>query len=360
MPPTEHSEQSDQSPTPQHTFSTREGRKALFKQWVDLRIADGTIEEEKPAQQYTQEKRAAFLADWLRWCITQKALDPRKRLPPYHRIASYFYLEKKWVARVIQQLRDEGLLPERKTRKDKDQPQWTKRDGYFLEYVGQMRALHFNQARRLLARESEYEVENGMLSISRTSEIIGRYTAKNVRFAVSKKILRSEPKVIYLTRRGLQHVGLDFRAEAPSVRVLSHLFRIVEVRMKLEEEYPRMKWISERAIQAEMERRQKGDRLKHIPDGILVLPKADGTKECIDIEVQISKPSLEAVKDVIDPHWSGSTNALRYYVTKASRGVVKAAYQEMEKKQKVGVKYMRPSMEIIDLEEWLHPSTTPK
>jgi hypothetical protein len=358
MPPSEHSERRDQSPTPQYTFSTREGRNALFKQWVDLRSADGTIEKEKPVRQYTEEQRAAFLADWLRWCIAQKALDPRKRLPPYSQMG-YFLLEKKWVARVIQQLRDEGLLPERKTRKDKDQPQWTKRDGYFLEYVGEMRAIHFNQARRLLARESEYEVENGMLSVSRTSEIIDRYTAKNVRFAISKPILHSEPKVIYLTRRGLQHVGLDFRAEAPSVRVLSHLFRIVEVRMKLEEEYKKMEWISERAIQAEMERRQKGERLKHIPDGILVLPTADGSEERIDIEVQISKPSPEAVNHVMDSYWSGSTNALRYYVTKASRGVVKAVYQEMEKKQKVGGMDMRPSIEIIDLEEWLHPSTTP-
>ncbi len=355
----EPSEQGDQLPTPQPTFSTPEGRKALYEQWYHLRIADGTIEKEKQ-QQYTQGQRAIFLADWLRWCIVQKALDPGTRLPSYSRIASYFKLRKKWVAHSIQQLRDEGLLPKRKTRKDKDQPQWKKRDGYFLEYVGQMRAINFNQARRLLARKSEYEVENGMLSVSRTSGIIDRYTAKNVRFAVLKPAFHSEPRVIYLTRRGLTQAGLEYRAGAPSMRLLSHLFWIVEVRMKLEEEHPKMEWISERSIQADQERRRKGERLKHIPDGILVLPTADGTEEYIDIEVQLSKPSPEAVEDVIDPYSSGSNYPLWYYVTKASRGVVKATYQEMLEKQKGGGRSLRPSVKIIDLMEWLRPSTTSK
>lgn len=359
MSPSEHSEQRDQSSTPQHTFSTPEGRKALYGQWFHLRVIDGTIEEEKQ-QQYTQEQRATFLADWLRWCIAQKALDPGTRLPSYSRIGSYFDLRKKWVAHSIQQLRDEGLLPKRKTRKDKDQPQWTKRDGYFLEYVGEMRAIHFNQARRLLARNSEYKVENGKLSVSRTSGIIDRYTRKNVRFAVLKPAFRSMPRVIYLTRRGLTQVGLGYRAEAPAMRLLSHLFWIVEVRMKLEEEHPKMEWISERSIQADQGRRRKGERLNHIPDGILVLPTEDGAEEYIDIEVQISKPSPEAVENVIDPYLSGSNSPLWYYVTKATRGVVKATYQKMLEKQKGGGRSLRPSVKIIDLMEWLRPSTTSK
>jgi hypothetical protein len=57
-----------------------------------------------------------------------------------------------------------------------------------------------------------------------------------------------------------------------------------------------------------------------------------------------------------DSYFGGSHNALQYYVNKAARGVVKAAYEKWEKNSD----HIRPSIEIIDLEEWLLPSTTPK
>ncbi len=352
IPPIEPPTQQEQGVTPSSTFSTKEGRMDLYQQWCAQCYTDGTLERGKA---YSKEQRTLFLADWLHWCIARHALDRHKRLPPYSELAHFFTLKDKWVVPVIQQLRDEELLPKRKLRKDKDQPQWTQRDTYFLTYVGQMRTIRFDQARRLLARMSEYDVENEMLSISRTSEILARYTAKNVHYAVSRRVFHSEPGFLYLTRRGLKHVNLDFRAEAPSIRLLSHLYWIVEVRMKLEEENSGMQWISERAIQAEQEQRRKGERLQHIPDGVLILPSANNTWTYIDIEVQISQPSREVVKNVMsDSYFSGSNDPLRYYVNKRSGSVVRSVYQQMVQERRT----MRPSIEIIDLEEWLSSTTT--
>jgi hypothetical protein len=341
------SKYSDDSPSFLVSFSTSEGRNALLVEW--LRSVDRSREALSDS---TREQRSAFLAEWLKWCIQQKALNPRQRLPPYSTLGNLFDLKTKWVSLVIRELREEGLLPKRKTRKDKGQPQWTERDFYLWGYMGTMRAVRFDQARRLLARKSKDEIENGMLSVSRTTQIINRYTAQNVGYAISKSIFANQPSWIYLTRRGLKHAGLNFRAGAPSERILEHVYWINEVRMELEDEHPDMEWISERELWAEQKMRKKGQKLKHISDGILVLPGENGKKEYIDIEVQISKLSEGKVEEIMGDFWkSGSENPLRYYVNRQSRGVVWSVYRRMQKEKRA----MRPKIEIIDLEEWLHP-----
>ncbi|HEX6480484.1 MAG TPA: hypothetical protein VF043_16730 [Ktedonobacteraceae bacterium] len=208
--------------------------------------------------------------------------------------------------------------------------------------------MRFDQIRRLAARYSAEEIEGGVLSVSRTSEIIGRWVEEKI--AIFRPIFHAQSGWCYLTRRGLREVGFTFRAEAPSVRSLDHLYWINEVRMHLEEEHQDMLWISERAIQAQQELRQKGRRLRHIQDGILLLKDADGKWEEIDIEVQISKPSPSEVEEVMnDRFWTGSRNRpLRYYVNRLSRGVVRSVYRKMVKEGKA----MRPTIEMIDLGDW--------
>ena len=298
---------------------------------------------------YTSEERMGLLADWLRDLVARKILNPRKRFPPYARIAPIFYLREQDVAQVIRQLRDEKVFPPRKTRKGAGEPQWTRRDRYCWEYIGHMRAMRFDQVRHLAARESEYEIEGGLLSVSRTSEIINRWQQKKI--AVYRHVYHRQGGWVYLTRRGLREAGLEFRSEAPSDRSFEHLYWINEVRMHLEDEYgEKMRWISERAIQAEQERRKAGQKLSHIPDGILILAGEDGKRRAIDIEVQVSKPAPGEAQEVMsDQFWShGENRPLCYYVSRQSRGVVQAVYQKMVKEQRA----MRPSIEIIDLETW--------
>jgi len=348
MPSSEHPYQYDA--TVPSDFSTEQGRFKLYYEWIQQRVIEGTGVQK---EERTIEGRMAFLADWLRWLIVQKILNPRQRLPRYAWFAAFFHLKQQDVARVIRQLRDEKVLPPRKTRKDKSQPQWTPRDRFLWEYIGHMRAMRFDQVRRLTARKSESEVEGGLLSVSRTSEIIDRWELKKI--AVYRRVYHRQGGWVYLTRRGLMEAGLDFRSEAPSDRSLEHLYWITEVRMHLEDEHgEKMQWISERSIQAEQEQRKAGQKRSHIPDGILILPGKDGKTQTIDIEVQVSKPAPGEVQEVMsDQFWShGENRPLRYYVNRKSRGVVQAVYQKMVKERLA----MRPTIEIIDLETWLHPS----
>lgn len=349
MPSTEHPDRHNAPPRDlPRDFSTDQGRLVLYYDWVAQQMDEGAIVKD---QGYTPEERMGFLAGWLRHLVAQHILNPRKRLPPYAKLAALpFNLDEQAVAQVISQLRDEKVLPPRKIRKDAGTPQWTDRDRFLWEYIGHMRAMRFDQVQRLAARASPEEIEGGVLSVSRTSEIISRWTAKAVRYAVFKSIFHAQPGWVYMTRRGLRQAGLDFRAEAPSVRSLEHLYWINEVRMKLEQEHPNMRWISERSIQAEQERRRAGQKLSHIQDGILVLPGAGGKTQTIDIEVQVSKPSPTEVQQIMSDQLlrRDANNPLRYYVNRKSRGVVQAVHQKMVSERRA----MRPSIEIIDLEAW--------
>ena len=319
----------------------------LYAGWWSQRVKEGKLD---PKRLYSPKERSAYLADWLRWLIACGKLDPRQRLPSYERLgASPFGLNKRKVARVIDQLRMEGLLPRRKRRKDADEPQWTPRDDYLIWFIGQMRTLRYDQVQRLLARLSEYQIDNGKLCVSQTSRIIERWVKK--KYAVYRRVYVGQPGWIHLTARGLHHAGLDFRAEEPSNRILEHIFWINEVRLKIEEEYPAIQWISEREIAAQQEQRKKGQRLRRTPDAILVTESEE-----VDIEVQISRPSPQEVRQVMgDAYWSGSNNPLRYYVNRHSQSVVRAAYAQMVKERYA----MRPRIEIIDLEAFLNVPSEP-
>ncbi len=329
---------------PPDDLASHEGRKRLAQDWLTLRIAEGKV---NPKQVHAPKERAAFLADWLQWLLTSGNLDRQKRLPPYATLGALFGLNKKQVAQVINQLRAEDLLPTWKKRKDAGEARWTRRADYLFWYIGHMRALRYDQARRLLTRLSEYEIESGLLSPTQTARIMGRWFDE--KYAVRGRAYGDQNDWIYLTRRGLRHAGLDFRAEAPSKTILDHLYWITEVRLKLEEENPRLEWISERSIQAQQEKRELGQRLEHIPDAIVIT-----ATERIDIEVQISRPKQQDVERIMRGGlWGHLTNPLSYYVNKHSRSVVLAAYRKTMQEARTA----RPHIEVIDLEAFLKSSS---
>jgi hypothetical protein len=323
------------------SFSTEEGRKILLAEWQNRRLDEGVI---IPQKLYTVQERAALLEDWLRTLIAEGKLDPHRRLPPYTILGEPpFNLNEKDVAQVICELRSKGLLPPRKARIDKGQPQWTPRDNYCLNWIGHMRAIRYDQLQRLLARESAFETNDPRaLSASRTSQIIQRWV--QAKYAIYRRVYAKQPGWIYLSRKGMFHAGLPYRAEPPKDRLLQHLYYINEVRLALEEEDSSLRWVSERAIQALQEKRQKGQRLRHIPDGILVCGE-----EQIDIEVQISRIAQEVVEQVLrGNHWQ-NTNALHYYIGRESKTVVQRAYREVAQSGLTNRKHI----EIIDLEAFL-------
>lgn len=330
-----------------YDFQTEEGRRALFDDYIRRKCAEGYDLN----RDSTRDERRAFLHEWLHMLLTDHVLDPKKRFPPYRSLAELFSLQESDVTGVVNQLRDERLLPKRKTRKDRDQPVWKDRDLLILEFIADMRAVRFDQVRRLAARESEYETAHELLSESRTSELVKRYT--DTRLAVFMPAFANQPGFVYLTRRGLRLVERsEYHADTPSLRLLEHLYWINEVRLHLEDEYndEQMEWVSERLLQTEQELRQSGQKMQHMPDGVFIYTDDEGKSTEIDIEVQLSKTSPQKIREVMSYQaWDeGKNNPLRYYVNKLARKRVLTTYQAMQREGQP----MRPWIQIIDLETW--------
>src|SRR5258708_3088563 len=130
-------------------------------------------------------------------------------------------------------------------RKDKGKPRWTERDDYCLWWIGEQRVVRYDQLQRLLARESDHEtVRPGWLSASRTTQTIQRWQKAGLVHYVRPYARR--PGFVYLSRKGLRFVELDYHYSEPKESQLTHLSYINQARLKFEDEYDdgEGEWIS--------------------------------------------------------------------------------------------------------------------
>ena len=141
------------------------------------------------------------------------------------------------------------------TRSDKGKPRLTRRDRDVLRQIGEGTAYCFDQLQGLLARHPDTQSKDPSCSSeSRTRALIRRW--EQLGLVEYRKILHDEPGWIWLTRKGLYHVGLSARFHEPSLANLEHLFWINETRALIEDTYgsaPGFTWESERQIRATRE-----------------------------------------------------------------------------------------------------------
>jgi len=215
----------------------------------------------------------------------------------------------------------------RRARKDKGLPRLNDRDRFALRWIGQQYTIRFDQLQRLLARQAGAATKTpGRLSVTRTCQIIERWERAGL--VKYRKILVGEPGWIWLTRQGLFHSGLDLRYYEPRHSALIHLFYINQCRLIMEEEnddVDEFRWISEREIRAQQERRQKGGKLEHVPDAI-----AQGQTETIDVEIELTAKTQEELMRIMrgGAH-TRSTNAIRYFASRTAKTALKTAYKSL-------------------------------
>lgn len=234
----------------------------------------------------------------------------------------------------------------RAPRRQKGKPRWTERDDYCLWWIGEQRAVRYDQLQRLLARESDEETARpGWLSASRTTQIITRWReAGLVHYA--KPYVR-QGGWTWLSRSGLRFTGLDYRYSVPKLSTLTHLYYINQARFKLEEEYDEEEggWISERSMLAEQGSRGAGQQLQHVPDGIF----AFATGEQLELEVELSRKAQRYLHAIMRGGESlpETRNPVRYYVAPSARAGVLKAYRLVMRTQGT----FRASIEIRTLQE---------
>lgn len=216
----------------------------------------------------------------------------------------------------------------RHSRRDKGKPRWTERDYYCLEWIGEQRAIRFNQLQRLLAREAEQETPTpARLSYSRTTKLLKRWEKADLVYY--KQVHVHQPGWIWLTRRGLHFVDLDYRYSVPAESTLMHLYYINQLRLYLEDHYDdeEMEWVSERALLAEQGQRQSDTALAHLPDGIAIFKNG----EQWDMEVELSRKNQHDLQAILRGGESmlDEVHPVRYYVAPEVKSTVLNAFRTL-------------------------------
>lgn len=162
----------------------------------------------------------------------------------------------------------------------------TQRDLKALHRIGEQYCLRFDQLQCFLASwspESDKMKETGVLSEEVTRRILKRWRVAEL--VECRLFLFGEPSWIWLTRKGLQSIGLNFRYYEPKPGELTHFYYVNQARAYVEQRWESDHWIAERFLRMQQESQQKGDMAEHRPDGILVKP--DGGHIAVEVELRL-------------------------------------------------------------------------
>jgi hypothetical protein len=181
--------------------------------------------------------------------------------------------------------RDLGVA--RKERSDKGSIKITERDLSVLRFIGEQYAVRADQLARLLKRPVD-----GALSESGTRAVVTRWEKAGL--SASKKVTADEPKFIWLTRKGLDEVGLAFKPWTPTAVSLAHIFWTNQVRMHTEARHPGCGWRPERELRKGRKMQSISTTENHEVDGEVHLPQ--GT---VAIEVELTPKSVERRRTIM-------------------------------------------------------------
>jgi hypothetical protein len=177
---------------------------------------------------------------------------------------------------------------ERKTRSDKGLVMATRRDLYCIEWIAEQYAARFDQIRILLSRfpDRERPFKNGLMSDTTLKDQLSRW--RRAGWIESRRTLADEPAYVWVTKKGLQLVGLDdiYKAAEPASTRLNHIYAVNQVRLWMDYKFA---WKSERRYRSEKTAQlKKGDKLGPIPDGLAITK--DGVA-AVEVEITSKKPA---------------------------------------------------------------------
>lgn len=207
-------------------------------------------------------------------------------------------------------------MSERKTRSDKGTFQLKPRDVFVLTWIGEMYSVRFDILRTLLSQDIDHEQrqrvyqyhleraadegreieipQENQVSTSTVYNQIRRW--KQAGLVESAQIVGGEPIYIWLTQKGIDSVGLPYRAHTPSLQLVKHTHAVTKVRLRMEEMHPQGAWKSERSITREINRLDPKERkrIDHVPDGEIHF--SDGS--VIVIEVELSQKAKSRISSI--------------------------------------------------------------
>lgn len=179
-------------------------------------------------------------------------------------------------------------MSERKQRSDKGSIMATRRDLYCIAWIAEQYAARGDQIQRLLSRfpDPQKPFKDTLIAETTLQDQINRW--RRAGWIESRRILADEPAYSWVTKRGLQLVGLDdiYKAHEPAGTRLNHLYAVNQVRLWMDQ---KLTWKSERRYRSEkVLATKKGTKLGPIPDGLVTIK--NGTA-AIEVEISPKKPA---------------------------------------------------------------------
>lgn len=186
---------------------------------------------------------------------------------------------------------------QRKTRRDKGSRQLTARDLWVLRWIADMYAIRFDQLRHLLSREPGQR--NGRapgpdgLTAGAVDQVIRRWQEEPP-LVTYERIFTNAPGWLWLTPAAERLLDVPYARHHLRASRLTHRYYVNQVRLDYERRHPGDSWTSERAILAQQPRREPGEAIPHVPDGVIT--REDG--RAIAVEVELS-PKSDAELDAV-------------------------------------------------------------
>ncbi len=208
------------------------------------------------------------------------------------------------------------------------------RDVVTLQWIGEQYAVRLDQVQQLLGRDPQKQTNvAGRLHSKSAWRVMKRWEAAG--FVTCRYVLARQPAWLWLTAKGLNEFGLNYKPLVPKVATIDHLYWTNHIRLYCESTYPDDVWVSERTLRLSKLPR-KGSR-PHVADGELVRCDEHGAYT-IAIEVELTPKKPEVVEAIV--RQLAMTYVGIWYFTRpiANESVVRAINQLPKGKEKFIVK----------------------
>jgi hypothetical protein len=230
---------------------------------------------------------------------------------------------------------------DKKPRRDKGHPRWTTRDVWVIPWIAEQYALRFDQLLELLSRQPLGQTqEEGWVGEATVRHWLERWRKAEVIGYAS--LLVGQPGWVWVTRKGLQTLDLDFRMWEPNPARLRHLYYCNEVKLMLTSTHPEASWYAERVLRNGLDAMRKSDEMIHMPDAEFLFE--DG--EAVAIEVEISKKTEGRLHEIFQTVCTRYTG-IWYYTLPSVTPHIRAALDSWERSARM----YRQKFRVIELEE---------
>lgn len=178
-----------------------------------------------------------------------------------------------------------------KQRSDRGRVILTPRDIHILLWMGEQFAIRFDHFQILAGRLSQNPsaVSEDGLSYKAAYKISTRWV--NAGLVERKKIFVGEPMWLWLTKKGLDTIGLDLSNHNPAISRLAHIHAVNAVRLYVEQKVgDQARWICEREANA----LRKASTKRHLVDGEL-----EFQDQIIALEIELTQKRKQRLNSIV-------------------------------------------------------------